>query len=186
MPGLIRSGWKLSGMGSEAVTIDVGVAVGGGRFTLDIDDQQRGRRKLRYGGFSLGGGVGVHADAEVVTEMVQRFVNSFLALFRGGVNSLDLPSAQSEIFLIEFMSRPAPLVWGEDILGKSILMYSIGVGAGLGIGGTLIFFFPHRNAARATVPMLMPINGPRAVAFSAGIQLGQLGLEALWTPALNG
>ena len=182
MPGLLNSGWDLVGFGSQAATVDVGFAVGGGRFELDIKDPRGSQRKLAYGGISVGGGLGVHSEG------AGRFaLNIILPMLRVAVNSLDLPSRQSRLFLLESFTTPPPLTWDGDFMHKSILIYSIGGGMGFGLSGSLILFFPNRGAAVAGTPLagMTALSSVRAVAFSGGMQMGQLGADVIASPCLQ-
>ena len=192
MPGLINSGWDLTGFGSMAVTVDVGAAVGGGRFTLDIKDQNRNARKLAYWGASLGVGVGVHGSSDALLTAAERaaqagfrfVLNIILPMLRMAANSQDLPSRQSRIFLKEGFSTPAPLSWNGDFLNKSLLMITVGAGLGFGLSGTLILFFPSRVTWGQFAP-IEAIENARAIAFSGGMQMGQVGADIVGTPCMH-
>lgn len=167
------SGWDLVGYSAVATTADVGIAIGGGRFQLDIVDPRGNRRELRYVGATVGAGAGVHVQGNLLTQLTMRFI---LPLFRGAVNSLDLPSTTSRLFSFGTLFGSAPsLTWDGDFRRKHLIIYSIGVGAGLGASGSLIVFYQS----------LAPGIQARAIAFTAGMQMGQLGADATGTACFN-
>ena len=174
MPGLVSSGWDLTGFGSQAATVDIGVAIGGGRYVLDIKDPQGQQRKLVYGGVTGGGGLGVHSEGAG-----QFILNFILPLIRGGVNSLDLPSRQSRIFQPQFFSQPPPLTWDGDFVNKIMAITAIGAGGGLGVSGALLLFFPYGHT-------ITSLNHVRGIAFSGGMQVGQVGADLTVTTCMQG
>lgn len=181
--GLRSSGWDLTEFGAIAATVDVGMAIGGGRFSLDIKDQTNTKRKLTYGGVSFGVGAGARLGSDADQAALRFILNIILPLFRGGFNTLNLPARQSQIFLNEglFSRAVAPLSWNGDFIHKTILLASVGIGLGAGLSGSIIFFFPNR-VNLGLISLFDAFSQSRAIAFSSGIQIGQVGADFVLTP----
>jgi hypothetical protein len=128
--------------------------------------------------------------ASAVSAGAERAFGTLLSLVRGAVNSLSLPSVQSKIYLFERFSRPAPLDWAADFQSKSILIISLAGGGGMGYGGGYVLFFSNPLSVLAVVGIGISNAAylwtqVRAIGFFTGLQLGQVGVEAMGTVAVQ-